>query len=71
MISKLIIIAFIVLILYCLLSGLYFLVIEKTEADSDRVAKALTWRITLSLILFFLLFIAYWLGLITPHAIGG
>lgn len=69
--AKLIIIIFIFLILYCLLSGLYFLVREKTEADSDRVAKALTWRITLSLLLFILLFVAFWLGWIAPHAIGG
>lgn len=71
MIAKIIIIIFIILILYCLLSGLYFLVKEKTEADSDRVAKALTWRITLSLILFALLFVAFWLGWIAPHSIGG
>lgn len=70
MLAKIIIVIFLVLILYCLGSGLYFLVMEKTEEDSDRVAKALTWRITLSIILFISLFVAYWLGLITPHSIG-
>jgi predicted permease len=68
MLAKLIVILFLVLILYCLGSGLYFLVTEKQ--DTDRVVTALTWRIVLSLILFALLFVAYWLGWIHPHGIG-
>lgn len=69
MLPKLIVIVFLVLILYCLGSGLYYLVTEKQ--DSDQVVKALTWRITLSLILFALLFVGFWMGWIRPHGIGG
>jgi len=65
MLAKLIIILFLIVILYSLGSGLYFLVRDK--GDSTRVVKALTWRIGLSLLLFMLLFVAYALGWITPH----
>lgn len=66
MLVKLIIIAFIIIILYCLGSGLVYLVRDK---DSDRVAKALTWRIGLSILLFILLFVAFAMGWIQPHPI--
>lgn len=69
MLFKLVIILFLLFILYALGSGLYYLVGEKTKKDADRVAKALTWRIGLSLVLFALLFIAFALGWITPHKI--
>jgi len=69
MLAKAIIVLFLILILYCLGSGLYFLVTEKDNGDS--VVKALTWRIVLSLILFASLFGAYWMGWIAPHGIGG
>lgn len=67
MLIKLIILLFLCIILYTLGSGLYFLVRDKSQ--TDRVVKALTWRISLSLVLFILLFIAYALGWIHPHSI--
>jgi hypothetical protein len=67
MLIKTIIILFILIILYSLGSALFYLVRDK--GDSIRVVKALTWRIGLSLFLFFLLFIAYALGWITPHQV--
>jgi hypothetical protein len=67
MLAKLIIVLFLVVIIYSLGSALYFLVWEKS--DSTRMVKALSWRIGLSLLLFFLLFVAYAFGWITPHAI--
>ena len=67
MLFKLVIIVFLFIILYCLGSGLFYLV--KDTSHSNRVAKALTWRIGLSLLLFILLFIAYGLGWIHPHQI--
>jgi TRAP-type C4-dicarboxylate transport system permease large subunit len=37
------------------------------QANSRKMAKALTWRIGLSLALFVLLMLAYYEGWITPH----
>ena len=39
------------------------------RGQSDRTAKALTFRIGLSFGLFALLFLLYWAGLIQPHGI--
>ena len=64
---KIVIILFLVVIVYCLASGLYYLARDK--GDSVRVVKALTWRIALSLLLFLSLFVAYWLGWIAPHTL--
>ncbi|HSW93820.1 MAG TPA: twin transmembrane helix small protein [Gammaproteobacteria bacterium] len=66
---KLVIILFLLVILYSLGSALYFLTHERTKADADRVVKALTFRIGLSLLLFILLFVAYAIGWIQPHGI--
>ena len=68
MIIKAIIILMLLFIFFSLGSALYFLVHDKS--NSDRVVKALTWRIGLSLVLFVLLFIAFALGWISPHSIG-
>lgn len=72
MLVKMIIILFLIVILYCLGSALFFLARERegNEEDSIRVVKALAWRIGLSLVLFFLLFVAWALGWISPHSIG-
>jgi hypothetical protein len=48
------------LILASLLSGLVFLV--RDRGQGQRMVKALTWRIGLSLVLFLGLMTAYWLG---------
>jgi hypothetical protein len=71
MIAKLIILLFVVGILYSLGSALFYLV--RGKHDSSRVVKALTWRISLSILLFILLFVAYGLGWIAPHdlSLGG
>ena len=66
---KIIIVLFLCVILYSLGSALYYLSHERNEADANRVVKALTWRIGLSLVLFALLFVAYAMGLIHPHGI--
>jgi Protein of unknown function (DUF2909) len=64
---KAIIIIFFIFIFFSLGSALYFLVSDKK--NSERTVKALTWRIGLSFLLFILLFIAFALGWIHPHAI--
>lgn len=69
MFAKLIIVVFVIGILGSLGSALFFLVGERTEEDARHVVKALTWRIGLSLLLFFLLLLMYFLGWIHPHAI--
>ncbi|OGT62328.1 MAG: hypothetical protein A3E85_03700 [Gammaproteobacteria bacterium RIFCSPHIGHO2_12_FULL_45_12] len=64
---KAIIVLFLVCILYSLGSALYFLVQDK--GDSNRMVKALTWRISLSLLLFVFLLVGFSLGWIKPHSI--
>lgn len=66
-IIKIIIWIFFFFIFFSLASALYFLVHDKGE--SDRIVKALTWRIGLSLVLFILLIIAFAMGWIHPHSI--
>ena len=63
-----VVLAFIVLILASLFSGLFFLI--RDQGKSKRTVKALTWRVGLSLALFLLLLAGYYFGLIKPHGIG-
>lgn len=58
-------VAFLV-ILYCLGSSAYFL---SKRDRSQSLAKALTWRMLLSLLLFVFLFVAYYFGWLVPHGI--
>ncbi len=64
---KIIALLILFVILYCLASGLYYMLGKK--GDAKKLAKSLTWRISLSLLLFILLLIGYFLGWITPHSI--
>jgi hypothetical protein len=41
----------------------------RSAEDSRRMARALTWRVCLSLLLFLLLMAAWYAGLISPHGI--
>ncbi len=54
-------------IFFSLGSALYYLV--RGKGDTEKVVKALTWRISISVFLFVLLFIAYALGWIQPHSL--
>lgn len=69
MLFKILVIVIILAIMWSLGSGLFYLVRERDAKDSARVAKALTWRIGLSLFLFLLLFLAFALGWIKPHGV--
>lgn len=62
---KIIVILFLVVILASLGSALYFLV--KDQGPSTRTAKALTWRVALSITLFALLMLGYHFGFITTR----
>ena len=55
-------------ILFALGSSLFFLI--RDEGKTTKTVKALTWRIALSISLFFFLFIAFSLGWIHPHGLS-
>ena len=65
MLAKLVIVLFLILILCCLGSALYYLLTGK--GGSTSMAKALSWRIGLSLLLFVLLFVGFATGVLHPH----
>lgn len=66
---KIIIVIFLVLILYNLGAGLYYMIVDKGQ--TKRTVNALTWRVGLSIALVLLLVLGIWSGVITPHGIGG
>jgi succinate dehydrogenase/fumarate reductase cytochrome b subunit len=68
MVGKLVIVAFLVVILYNLGAGLYYMMVDK--GTTNRMAKALTRRIALSVGLILLVMLAIWMGWITPHDLG-
>ncbi len=68
MLLKIVVLLLLAIIIYCLGSGLFFLVRDEGKS-STRMIKALTWRIVLSFGLFILLIVAYALGWITPHSV--
>jgi succinate dehydrogenase/fumarate reductase cytochrome b subunit len=68
MLQKLIIVAFIVVIVYNLFAGLYYMITDKSK--SDRTVNALTRRIALSVALILLIVLGIWTGVITPHGVG-
>jgi cytochrome bd-type quinol oxidase subunit 2 len=67
-IIKILIIACLVAIVLSLGSALFYFMNDKGE--SKKMARALTIRVGLSVLLFILLLIAWWQGLIEPHAVG-
>jgi succinate dehydrogenase/fumarate reductase cytochrome b subunit len=66
--TKLIIIVFLIVIVYNLGAGLYYMMTDKGQ--SDRTVKALTRRIALSVVLILLVILGIWTGIIKPHDIG-
>ena len=67
MYTKIIIILFLFFIIGSLFSGLYYLI--KDKGTSERTVRALTVRISLSVLLFILLIIGYATGLLQPHGV--
>lgn len=67
MIVKIVIGLLLLLILYCLGSALYYLL--SAQKSPKNMARALTWRISLSVGVFVLLLVAFAAGWIHPHGV--
>lgn len=65
----LLIVAFLLVILWNLGAGLYYMLVDKGQ--TKRTVNALTRRVALSVTLILLVLLAIWMGWITPHGIGG
>ena len=50
--------------------GLALYYMNKDRGGSDRMVRALRWRVVISVLLFAFLFVAWGAGLIQPHGIG-
>ena len=67
MLQKLIIVAFLVVILYNLGAGLYYMLVDKGQ--TKRTVNSLTWRIGLSVALILLVILGIWTGVLQPHGV--
>ena len=67
MLSKILILVFLVAIVWNLGAGLYYMMTDK--GGSDRTVKALTRRIGLSVLLIVLIIIGIATGIIQPHGL--
>lgn len=68
MLSKIVIVVFLVAIVWNLGAGLYYMMTDK--GGSNRTVNALTRRIGLSVLLIVLIVIGIATGVIQPHGIG-
>ncbi|MDQ3287211.1 MAG: twin transmembrane helix small protein [Pseudomonadota bacterium] len=66
--KTLLIVGFLILIVWNLGAGLYYMLVDKSE--SKRTVNALTRRIALSVALILILILSIWMGWITPHGVG-
>ena len=67
MLAKTLIVLILLVIIGSLFSGLFYLVRDK--GTSERTVRALTVRISLSVLLFLLLMIGYATGVLQPHGV--
>ncbi len=67
--KTLLIVGFLLLILWHLGAGLYYMLVDKST--SKRSVNSLTWRIGLSILMVLLLILGIHMGWITPHGAGG
>ena len=68
MLAKILVIVIFLGIVAAMGSALYYFISDR--GDSERLAKALTWRVAISVSLFALLFVLWWAGLIQPHPLS-
>ena len=67
--KTLLIIAFLILIIWNLGAGLYYMLVDRGR--SSRTVDALTRRVVLSVVLVALVGVSIYMGWIEPHATGG
>ena len=67
--KTLLIIGFLILIVWNLGAGLYYMLVDK--GTTKRTVNALTRRIALSVVLILIVLLSIWMGWITPHGIQG
>ena len=67
-IETLLIIAFLVVIVWNLGAGLYYMLVDR--GTTNRTVNALTRRIAVSVALILLIALAIYMGWITPHGMG-
>jgi succinate dehydrogenase/fumarate reductase cytochrome b subunit len=66
--KTLLIVAFLIVILWNLGAGLYYMLVDK--GTTKRTVNALTRRIALSVALILFVVLAIYMGWITPHGVG-
>lgn len=67
--KTLLIFGFLILIVWNLGAGLYYMLVDK--GTTKRTVNALTKRIALSVALILIVLFSIWMGWITPHGIQG
>ncbi|AUZ53971.1 twin transmembrane helix small protein [Stenotrophomonas acidaminiphila] len=67
--KTLLVIAFLIVIVWNLGAGLYYLMIDRGQ--TKRTVNALTRRIVLSVVLILLVILGIYSGWIRPHGVGG
>ena len=67
--KTLLIIAFLIVIVWNLGAGLYYLLVDRGQ--TKRTVNALTKRIVLSVVLILLVVLGIYSGWIKPHGVGG
>ncbi len=67
---KILFLAIFIVILVSLALALRHIIWPKDQQHAQKAVQALTWRIGLSLLLFLLLFLAVFSGLLQPEGIG-
>ncbi|MFZ7097192.1 twin transmembrane helix small protein [Luteimonas dalianensis] len=68
-VKTLLIVAFLLVILWNLGAGLYYMMVDKGQ--TKRTVNALTRRIIFSVALILIVLLSIWMGWITPHGVGG
>ena len=66
--KTLLIIGFLIVILWTLGAGLYYMLVDKGK--TKRTVNSLTWRIGLSIGLILIVILSIYMGWIEPHGVG-